>query len=392
MLPKVMMSANQRTIVDPSLSDRRMNCSENTAPQPAKRLRHAAAAALAIAVALPIGLGWATTRDQAESAIESAKSVRAEAAEVGVDASHTDEMIEAAEALLPSRQYSLAEQYAEWARSQDQRLLEMMAGIGLEVQGYEDPMVVITDLIDRTSSDYLTQSEQNLMMMADNPAYWVGMDGETLFHEARGPNNVSLESCDFGKGPGVLDGAYAELPRYFEDTGKVMDLETRLVHCMVEIQGFSPDDPAVKKRHGNNSDHMKLQTYIASKSSGYPWNPPMDHPLEQAMRDAGEVIFYRRAGNLDFSCNTCHGDTSKRIRASVLPNKNVREEWTKAISWPAFRVGHDNVRSSQHRLRGCFWQMRHAGIIGGSDASVAVISYWTDAARGQPLIIPDMKR
>ena len=26
-----------------------------------------------------------------------------------------------------------------------------------------------------------------------------------------------------------------------------------------------------------------------------------------------------------------------------------------AISWPAYRVGHQNVRSSQHRVRGCYW-------------------------------------
>jgi sulfur-oxidizing protein SoxA len=257
---------------------------------------------------------------------------------------------------------------------------------------YRAPEDVLQGVIDKVESSYLTQSEQNLMMMADNPAYWTAEEGKALFLEKRGPKKASLESCDFGKGPGVVEGVYAEMPRYFEDTGKVMDLETRLVHCMTTIQGFSSDDPAVSKRHGSSSDMMKLQTYIGSRSSGYDWNPPMDHPLEKAMRDAGEVLFYRRAGNMDFSCNTCHGETGKRIRASVLPNMNVPEEWTKAVSWPAYRVGHQEVRSSQHRLRGCYWQMRQGQVIAGSDASIAVISYWTDAARGQPAILPDMKR
>jgi sulfur-oxidizing protein SoxA len=257
---------------------------------------------------------------------------------------------------------------------------------------YEEPYDVLQGLIDKVDSSYLTQSEQNLMMMQDNPAYWTADEGEDLFHEKRGPRNASLEGCDFGKGPGVLEGAYAELPRYFEDTGEVMDLESRLIHCMKTIQGFADDDPAVTKRHGSTSDLMRLQTYIAGKSSGYAWNPPMDHPLEKAMRDAGEVLFYRRAGTMDFSCNTCHGQTGKRIRASVLPNMNVPEEWTKAVSWPAYRVGHQQVRSSYHRLRGCYWQMRQGQILPGSDASTAVISFWTDAARGQPAILPDMKR
>jgi len=254
------------------------------------------------------------------------------------------------------------------------------------------PEEVLNSLINKVDSKYLTQSGQNIMMMPDNSAYWVAEEGEELFMEKRGPKKASLESCDFGKGPGVLEGAYTEMPRYFADTGKVMDLESRLVHCMITIQGFTRGDAPVKKRHGSGSDMMKLQTYIASLSNGYKWNPPMDHPVERKMRDAGKALFHRRAGKLDFSCNTCHGATGKRIRASVLPNINVPEEWTKAISWPAHRVGHDNVRSSQHRLRGCYWQMRQGSIEAGSDASIALISYWTDAARDQPAILPDLKR
>jgi sulfur-oxidizing protein SoxA len=262
----------------------------------------------------------------------------------------------------------------------------------VHAQPAKDPVRVLGDLISKADSPYLTQSEQNLMMMADNPALWTMEDGKALFHTPRGPNNVSLEGCDFGKGPGVLSGAYTELPRYFADTGKVMDLESRLVHCMITLQGFSADDPAVRVRDGSNSDHMKLQTYIAAQSSGMPWNPPMKHPLEKAMRDAGEYIFYRRSGTMDFNCATCHTQTGKRVRASVLPDSSVPEEWTKAVSWPAFRVGHDHVRSSQHRVRECYWQMRHAVPIGGSDATIALIAYWTDLARGQPAILPDMKR
>ncbi len=254
------------------------------------------------------------------------------------------------------------------------------------------PEEILQALIDKTGSAYLNQSPQNQQMMPDNPAYWVAEEGEELFSTPRGPNNVSLEGCDFGKGPGVLEGAYVEMPRYFEDTGKVMDLETRLVHCMTTLQGFPADDPAVTKRHGSGSDMMKLQTYIAMQSNGMAWNPSMDHALERAMRDAGEVMFYRRSGPMDFSCQTCHGATGLQIRASVLPNMKEPEEWTKAISWPAERAGQQNVRSTQHRLRGCLWQMRHPGIIAGSEASIALISFWTDAARGQPAILPDLKR
>jgi sulfur-oxidizing protein SoxA len=269
-----------------------------------------------------------------------------------------------------------------------------VAGYATAADNYADmaPEEILQALIDQTGSRYLSQSPQNMQMMPDNPAYWVAEEGEALFKTPRGPNNVSLEKCDFGKGPGVLEGAYVEMPRYFEDAGRVMDLEARLVYCMTTVQGLSADDPAVKKRDGSDSHMMKLQTYIAMQSNGMAWNPPLDHPLEKAMRDAGEAMFYRRSGSMDFSCQTCHGATGKQIRASVLPNVKNPKEWTKAISWPAERGTHQHVRSSAHRVFECLWQMRYPPIKPGSDASIALISFWTDAARGEPAILPDVKR
>ena len=253
----------------------------------------------------------------------------------------------------------------------------------------EQPKQILLDLIDQTGSDYLTQSPQNLMMMENNPAYFVVDDGKALFESKRGPENATLETCDFGKGPGVLEGAYAELPKYFEDAGRVMDLETRLVYCMKTIQGFAEDAPELTQM----SDVRAIMAYVAAQSNGYAWDPSMDHPMEKAMRDAGEVMFYRRSGPMDFSCNTCHGATGQRIRASVLPNVNVPKEWTKAVSWPALRVSRSsNVRSPYQRLRGCYWQMRKGQINRRSDAAIAMFSYWKDRASGEPAILPDLKR
>src|SRR4029450_10268178 len=62
--------------------------------------------------------------------------------------------------------------------------------------------------------------------------------GGALWRSPRGPNNASLAACDLGKGPGRIEGAFAELPRYFKDADRVMDLESRLVWCMEKLQGF----------------------------------------------------------------------------------------------------------------------------------------------------------
>jgi sulfur-oxidizing protein SoxA len=83
------------------------------------------------------------------------------------------------------------------------------------------------------------------MLQDGNPAELFEMAGEELWTTPRGPKQATLEACDLGKGPGVIKGAFVELPKFFADTARVQDLESRLVTCMETLQGF---DAANKKR------------------------------------------------------------------------------------------------------------------------------------------------
>ena len=51
------------------------------------------------------------------------------------------------------------------------------------------------------------------MLDDGNPAELFEAKGEALWKQTRGPKNASLEHCDLGKGPGVVKGAFVELPR-----------------------------------------------------------------------------------------------------------------------------------------------------------------------------------
>src|SRR5512134_896574 len=93
--------------------------------------------------------------------------------------------------------------------------------------------------------------EQYQKMVAENsPVELFELQGEALWKKKQGPKDVSLEQCDLGMGPGVLAGAYARLPRYFADADRVMDLETRMLHCMMTLQGRSREE-ATKRLFGN---------------------------------------------------------------------------------------------------------------------------------------------
>src|SRR6185503_9710348 len=99
-----------------------------------------------------------------------------------------------------------------------------------------------------------------------NPAELWEARGEGLWKQARGPNKVSLERCDLGMGPGVVKGAYAHLPRYFKDADAVQDLESRLVHCMVNLQGYKREDTTrrVFGGPGAPADMEALVAYVTS--------------------------------------------------------------------------------------------------------------------------------
>jgi sulfur-oxidizing protein SoxA len=233
------------------------------------------------------------------------------------------------------------------------------------------------------------------MLAEDNPGeLWVER-GDKLFHEKRGPNNASLEQCDFGMGPGKLAGAFARLPRFFADSGKVEDLESRLLKCMVELQGF--DRAAIIGTRFSNldraSDMEALATYVASRSNGMKMDVRLDHPREREMYKVGEYLFHRRSGQTDFGCITCHGQPDKRIRLQDLPNMSDRKQMQAVIAgWPAYRGTHSTVRTMQHRLYDCNWQMRLPDLGYVSDVSIALTSYLNYQGNGAVIQVPGVRR
>ena len=220
--------------------------------------------------------------------------------------------------------------------------------------------------------------------------------GEALWKEKRGPKNASLEQCDLGKGPGKVEGAFAELPRYFKDTDRVMDAEARLVWCIEKLQGF--DRAAIIKRpyskaNQAGSELEALATYVAYKSNGMKFKPSLKHAKERKSLELGEALFYRRQGPMDFSCSTCHADFGKRIRLQGLPFLGKPEEARKVIGeWPAYRVSQGTVMTFQHRIADCYWQMRLPLIDYGSDVTVALTMFLVNQAKGGVITAPQIKR
>lgn len=249
--------------------------------------------------------------------------------------------------------------------------------------------VVASAQDDQATKEILKYRE---MLEDGNPAELLELRGEEIWTTPSGPKQATLEQCDLGLGPGVLDGAYARLPRYFADTDRVQDAESRLLTCMETLQGI-PRDEAAAKWYRRGSDIEALVTFVATRSKGHPIDVPLGHPREAEMAAIGADFFYRRSGPLDFSCATCHSQDDRRIRLQELPNfENPASARASMTQWPAYRVSQSAVWTMERRLIDCIRQMRYPEPGFTSDIVIALQMYLQHQAQGGVMQGPGIKR
>ena len=232
-------------------------------------------------------------------------------------------------------------------------------------------------------------------MIADgNPSELYEAAGEELWIKPAGHKNATLEKCNLGLGPGVIKGAAAQLPRYFADTDKVQDLESRLITCMTTLQGIPAQDiidAPIQK--GLKKDMDAIVAYVVTQSKDQKIKVSTKHPKEKEAYELGKKAFFYEGGPMDFSCATCHGSSGKRIRMQELPNLTTNAGATEGWgSWPAYRVSSGQFWTMGLRLNDCYRQQRFPYPIYGSDVLTAVSMFMAVNANGGVMQTPGLKR
>jgi sulfur-oxidizing protein SoxA len=237
-------------------------------------------------------------------------------------------------------------------------------------------------------------AEYRAMLQDGNPAELFEAKGQELWKQKRGAKQESLEKCDLGKGPGVVKGAFVELPRYFADTKRVQDLESRLLTCMETLQGFNAAEIAKTPfGKGEQNNVTALVAWISAESRGMKFNLPQDHVQEKTMYEVGKRLFFARGGTHDFACASCHGADDKRIRLQDLPNLTKQPGAGNGFgAWPAYRVSNGQLWGMQLRLNDCYRQQRFPYPLFGSDATIALGVYMGVNGKGGESIAPALKR
>ena len=240
--------------------------------------------------------------------------------------------------------------------------------------------VGLTAQAQKSASDGI--AEYRKMLEDGNPAELFEAKGEDLWKKKRGPKNASLELCDLGKGPGVVKGAWVELPRWFADTKRVQDLESRLLTCMETLQGLNAAEIAKTPfGRGEQAAMEALAAWISAESRGL------------KMYQMGQRAFFYRGGPMDFACSTCHGEKDKRIRLQDLPDlRSNPGDGIGFAAWPAYRVSSGEMWSMQRRLNDCYRQQRFPYPGYASDVTIALGVYMGVNAKGAASIAPAIKR
>jgi len=143
-------------------------------------------------------------------------------------------------------------------------------------------------------------------------------------------------------------------PLFDDARGKVITLEDALNDCR-KVNGEEAYKNADPKTMG------LLSAYMRTLSDGMKVNIKVVGEGALKAYEDGKKTFYRRAGQLNFSCGSCHVDNAGlRIRSELL--SPVIGQTT---HWPAFRGG-DKLVTLQKRYEGCQKNVRHVSDKAGS--------------------------
>jgi sulfur-oxidizing protein SoxA len=237
-------------------------------------------------------------------------------------------------------------------------------------------------------------AEYRKMLEDGNPAERFEAKGEDLWKAARGPKQATLQRCDLGLGPGVVKGAWVQMPRWFPDTQRMQDLESRLLTCMETQQGFNAAEIArTGFDKGEQATLAALAAWISAESRGQRMALPQGHVEEKRFYELGKRAFFFRGGPMDFSCASCHGEAGKRIRLQDLPDLTRNPgDGIGFAAWPAYRVSSGEMWSMQRRLNDCYRQQRFPYPGFTSDVTIALGVYMGVNAKGAQSVAPALKR
>jgi sulfur-oxidizing protein SoxA len=230
-------------------------------------------------------------------------------------------------------------------------------------------------------SGWLFRTEETRALEADsfsNPGMLRVDEGETIWNTVEGTEGKSCASCH-GNAAESMKGVGAHFPKWDPETKRPIDVELQINKCRKDRMGAEP-------YKFDKGGQKPLTAYIKHQSLGIPVKLDLSEGDMQKWWDQGKEFYYRRTGQLNLSCASCHEQNEgMHIRADHLSQGQVN-------GFPTYRLKQADLVSVQNRFRGCIRDTRAEYPAAFSDELMALEVYVTWRGTGLSVETPAVRQ
>lgn len=213
-----------------------------------------------------------------------------------------------------------------------------------------------------------------------NPAFFLVERGRQLWDGAwpGAPEGAaSCQSCH-GAPESSMRGVSARYPALDSATGKLVNLELKIQSEIA--RKLSAEPPQYE-----SADLLALTALIAFQSRGMPLDVPTGEKVAGWLAQ-GEEIYTTRRGQLNLSCQNCHGEHwGQKLRGDTISQGHSN-------AFPIFRLIWDEVGSLHRMFSWCMEAVRAEPYAYGSEEYLALELYLADRGRGLTIESPGVRR
>ena len=173
--------------------------------------------------------------------------------------------------------------------------------------------------------------------------------GRTLW-ERPFANGRTFSGCFPNGGRNVA----GNFPYFDASSGKVVTFEMAINRCLRE-------NGEREFEYGNRETMGVLTAYARTLSDGMRMNVVVDGPAAQRRYQAGREFYYRRIGQLNLACGSCH----VTYAGNYFRDEIISPAIGQTTHFPVFRAG-DNLHTLHLRYQRCMEAMRAVPFPAGS--------------------------
>jgi len=211
-----------------------------------------------------------------------------------------------------------------------------------------------------------------------NPGMLGVEQGEEIWNTVEGTEGKSCASCHDDAAVS-MKGVGAAYPKWDEESGKPINVELRINKCRVENMG-------AEAYEFDKGGQKPLTAYIKHQSLGIPVGIDLSEGEMQKWWEQGKETYYRRTGQLNLSCASCHEQNNgKYIRADHLSQGSVN-------GFPTYRLKQNKLISLHNRFRGCIRDTRAEFPDAFSDTLMGLEVYTTWRGTGLSVETPAVRQ